>query len=99
MKYLPPRKACDILGVSEKSLRNWEQAGKIKAKCIALRAMALARGKRQTFTTKTFQVVSMSNTLMRSAISEKIPITQIMAEFEKSLVKREAEIRGKSDVK
>ncbi|WP_424101735.1 MerR family DNA-binding transcriptional regulator [Moorena producens] len=34
MKYLRPRRACEILGVSEKTLRNWEQAGKIKAKCI-----------------------------------------------------------------
>ncbi len=37
---------------------------------IALRAMALARGKRQKFTTQGFQLVSMSNTLMRSAIQK-----------------------------
>ncbi|WP_424094510.1 IS607 family transposase [Moorena producens] len=30
MKYVPPRKACAILGVSERTLRYWEQAGKIK---------------------------------------------------------------------
>ncbi|WP_083305294.1 IS607 family transposase [Moorena producens] len=31
MRYKPPRKACELLAVSEKTLRNWEKAGKIKS--------------------------------------------------------------------
>ncbi|NEP52797.1 MAG: IS607 family transposase [Moorea sp. SIO3C2] len=30
MRYVPPRKAREILGVSERTLRYWEQEGKIK---------------------------------------------------------------------
>ena len=30
-KYVTPRKACEILQVSEKTLRNWELANKISA--------------------------------------------------------------------
>ncbi|EGJ35522.1 MerR family DNA-binding transcriptional regulator [Moorena sp. SIO2C4] len=30
MRYVPPRKACEILGVSQRTLRYWDQAGKIK---------------------------------------------------------------------
>ena len=31
MRYEPPRKASELLAVSEKTLRNWEKAGKIKS--------------------------------------------------------------------
>ncbi|NEO15651.1 MAG: hypothetical protein F6K49_45480 [Moorea sp. SIO3I6] len=49
--------------------REWERTGiNGTSSAIALRPRQEARGKRQKFTTTAFQVLSMSNTLMRSAI-------------------------------